>query len=97
MKHNEPVGTELSKMIPEWATQFEGKCGCKDFARKMDKWGVAGCNSKRGVIIAHLLAQSEHLIPAFKLIPDAMKKLAAERMLSTAADAMARKSTPSCS
>ena len=78
------VGTELAKLIPDWAIQFKDGCGCKDMQRLMDKWGPDGCDIRRGRIVAHLMGQSEHLIPAFKLVPDAMKKIVAERLLNKA-------------
>ena len=78
------VGTELSKLIPEWATQFKGKCGCKDMAKKMDDRGVNWCEINSLSIVAHLLSQSEHLIPAFKLVPTPVKKIVAERLLRKA-------------
>lgn len=80
----EKVGTELSKMIPNWAIQFEGKCGCKDMQKKMDRWGAAGCMARREQIVAHLLSQSGRLIPAFKLVPEGLKKVVAERLLRKA-------------
>ena len=51
---------------------------------KMNRWGAEGCFIKRGHIVAHLLAQSEHLIPAFKLVPAPVKKVIAERLLRKA-------------
>ena len=78
------VGTELSKLIPDWAVQFKGGCGCKDMAKKMDDRGVEWCELNKNAIVAHLMSQSDHLIPAFKLVPDALKKVAAERMLNKA-------------
>jgi len=78
------VGTELSKLIPEWATQFKGGCGCKDMAKKMDDRGVNWCEANSLSIVAHLLSQSEHLIPAFKLVPVPVKKIVAERLLRKA-------------
>lgn len=80
----EKVGTELAAMIPDWAVQFKGGCGCKDVAKKMDQWGVEGCEERREQIVAHLLSQSDRLIPAFKLVPSSMKKVVAERMLNKA-------------
>jgi len=71
-------------MIPDWAVQFKGKCGCKDMQKKMDHWGVKGCEARRTMIVAHLMAQSDLLIPAFKLVPETMKKIAAERLLNKA-------------
>ena len=78
------VGTEMSKLIPDWATQFKGKCSCKDTAKKWDSYGVDWCERNRDMIIAHLLSQSEHLIPAFRLVPDSMKKVVAGRLLNKA-------------
>jgi len=80
----EKVGTELSKLIPDWAIQFNGRCKCKDMAHKMDQWGAAGCEKRRHMIVAHLMAQSDHLIPAFKLVPSAVKKVVATRLLNKA-------------
>ena len=78
------VGTELSKLIPKWATQFKGGCGCKDMAKKMDDRGVNWCEINSLSIVAHLLSQSEHLIPAFRLVPVPVKKIVAERLLRKA-------------
>ena len=72
MSSKEKVGTELSKMIPDWAVQFKGKCGCKDMQKKMDRWGVDGCEARRAMIVTHLMGQSDFLIPVFKLIPETM-------------------------
>ena len=80
----ELVGTELSKMIPDWAVQFEGACGCKDMAAKMDRWGAEGCEARRAQIVTHLMQQSDRLIPAFRLVPDAVKRSVASGMLSKA-------------
>lgn len=80
----EKVGTEMAGLIPKWAVQFEGGCGCRDMAAKMDKWGAEGCEDRREQIVAHLLSQSDRLIPAFKLVPSAMKKIVAERLLNKA-------------
>ena len=78
------VGTELSKLIPEWAVQFKDGCGCKDVAKKMDDRGVSWCELNKSSIVAHLMAQSDHLIPAFGLVPDAVKKVVATRLLNKA-------------
>ena len=78
------VGTELAKQIPDWAVQFKGGCGCKDMQKKMDRWGPDGCYERRHQIIAHLVGQSDHLIPAFKLVPDSVKRVIAGRMLNKA-------------
>ena len=80
----EKVGTELAALIPAWATQFNGKCPCRDFSKKMDSWGADGCEKRRDQIIAHLLSQQEHLIPALKLVPESLKRVIAGRLLTTA-------------
>jgi len=52
------VGTELSKLIPK---QLEHNgCGCRDYAKKMNKWGVAGCEAKKSSIVDHLVAKSQN-------------------------------------
>lgn len=84
MREKEKVGTELAKLIPEWAVQFKGGCGCKDMAKKMDRMGADECYARRGEIVAHLLSQSDHLIPAFRLVPNSMKKVVAGRLLNKA-------------
>ena len=78
------VGTELSKLIPEWAVSNTKKCKCRDFAAKMDRWGVEGCIARRDQIIAHLLSQQEHLVPALKLVPESLKRVVAGRLVTTA-------------
>jgi hypothetical protein len=80
----EPVGTELAKLIPDWAFQFKSGCGCKDMAKKMDRWGINGCEARRSEIVAHLLSQSDMLVPALKAVPIGMKKVVAERLLNKA-------------
>ncbi len=82
MSSKEPVGTEMSRLIPSWAVQFKGGCGCKDMQRKMDSWGADGCEKRRDQIVAHLLSQSDHLIPAFRFIPDTAKRALAGKMLT---------------
>lgn len=82
------VGTELSKLIPSWAVQFDGQCGCKNMAKKMDNWGLPGCQANRKAIVNHLMQQSDKLIPAFRvaagLLPEALKRKAADKLLDKA-------------
>jgi len=85
----------MSKLIPEWAVKTGAGCRCKDFAAKMDKWGIKGCQRRRDVIVSHLLSQSDHLIPAIGLVPDAVKKIVAERLLRKAI-ANAKQKPPPC-
>jgi hypothetical protein len=80
----EKVGTELGKLIPAWAVKSGAKCACKDVAAKMDKMGVSGCIKHKDWIIAHLLAQDEHLIPALKFVPETLKRASASVLLGKA-------------
>ena len=86
------AGTELSKLIPDWAVKNKSSCGCSDMATKMDRYGINWCEDNKNTIVAHLMSQSEHLIPAFKLVPNKMKKLVAEQLLNKAIE-NARKAT----
>jgi len=84
----EPVGTELAKLIPAWAVENKKGCGCKDMAKKMDRWGLAGCEARRREIVKHLTSQSDKLIPAFRiasgLLPEALRSIAANKLLNMA-------------
>lgn len=88
MNEKEKVGTELSKLIPDWAVQFKGRCGCNDMQKKMDRWGLAGCEANRKAIVNHLTQQSDKLIPAFRiasgLVPEAAKRVLATKLLNKA-------------
>lgn len=88
MSKPEQVGTELSKLIPAWAVSMKDGCGCKDMAKKMDRWGVEGCERRRARIVNHLTSQTEKLIPAFRIaagvLPVAVKEKAAHKLLDRA-------------
>ena len=74
-------GTALANMIPDWAVQFKEGCGCRDMQKKMDKWGPDGCLKKVDFIVSHLMTQSDMLIPAFKMVPMAMRRVIATGMV----------------
>ena len=57
----------------------------------MNAWGPAGCRTKEGLIVEHLLKQSDHLIPAFKLTPAPVKRLLAKALLHQAITATENK------
>ena len=80
----EQVGTELAAIIPDWAVQFKGGCGCKDMEKKMNHWGVKGCEARRDEIETHLMSQSDKLIPVLRGLPDALKRAVATRLLNKA-------------
>jgi hypothetical protein len=86
------VGHELGLLIPKWVVQSNSQCKCSDMATKMDRYGIVWCEDNKNTIVAHLMSQSEHLIPAFKLVPKTMKKLVAEQLVSKAIE-NARKAT----
>lgn len=52
-------GTELLKIIPELFKS--NACGCYAYARKMDEWGVSGCEERFDEIVEHLLTQAAKL------------------------------------
>jgi len=88
----EKVGSQLESLIPDWAVKNKSRCGCSDMAARMDKYGINWCEDNKNTIVAHLMSQSEHLIPAFKLVPKTMKKLIAEQLVNKAIE-NARKAT----
>lgn len=78
------VGTELKKMIPAWMAKPTPSCGCNDYAKKMDKWGPDGCESRRSQIISKLVS-NKHLLPAgLQKVPRPMMRAAADKMLTAA-------------
>jgi len=77
-------GTELTKLIPKWVVQFEGKCACKSVARKMDRWGPAGCRKNEAYLVNHLAKQSDLLIPSLGKVPAPLRRVVAKRLLNIA-------------
>ena len=78
------VGTEMAKLIPDWAVQFKGGCSCRDMAKKMDRWGLEGCEARRQQIVTHLTSQSDMLIPVLRGLPVALKRVGASNLLNRA-------------
>ena len=51
-------GTELSKLLPKL---FESKgCGCRNYAKNMNRWGVEGCRQKFDQIVNYLVNQAKN-------------------------------------
>ncbi len=69
------VGTEISKLIPEWAIKQGSGCSCKSVSAKWDKYGIAWCERNRERIVDHLMGQSQHLIAVLKMVPKAMQRV----------------------
>lgn len=78
------VGTELSKLIPDWALQFKGGCSCRDTAKKWDTYGIPWCERNREALINHLMSQEKHLSSVFKLVPETLKRIAAGKLIDRA-------------
>ena len=59
---HEQVGTTLSELIPK---QFKSEdCGCLQYAKAMDSWGVKGCEARFESIVDHLVDQArKHHLP----------------------------------
>lgn len=49
-------GSELKKLFAEFGFKPRKSCGCSDWIRRMDAWGIAGCREHREEILAHLRA-----------------------------------------
>jgi len=81
----ENVGTALAELIPSWAIAIKEGCGCRDFERKMNAWGIAGCEGEHyDEIIEHLVKQTDKLIPLFRKIPETGRRMIAKRLLDQA-------------
>lgn len=79
------VGSALASLIPDWAVSIKGGCSCKDWEKKMNKWGVKSCDTdNRVAIVEHLISQQEHLIPPLKALPAFAKRMAANKLLDKA-------------
>lgn len=81
--HNKP-GSALESLIPDWVVQFKKGCGCKDYSKKMDRWGTDGCIAREKEIVGHLMGQSDKLIPIFRGIPKSLREAAAKKLLAKA-------------
>ena len=84
MTYSNKPGSALESLIPDWVVQFKKGCGCKDYQKKMDKWGTEGCIARENQIIGHLMQQSDKLIPVFRGLPQSFRKAAAKKLLAKA-------------
>lgn len=88
------VGTELGKLIPDWLAKQSQGCGCNNWKRKCDDWGIEKCKKNREIIINRLVSQ-KHLLPtAIRILPNAALRLGAAALVDKAI-ANAEKSTES--
>ena len=86
----ERVGTTLKKLIEKKVPSVlmakipKASCGCQDYEKKMNAWGVSGCIARKNEIVNHLMKQSEMLGIAAKVVPTAVKQKAAGKMVDIA-------------
>ena len=52
-------GTELHKLLMAFGIRPRKGCGCEDYARQMDVWGVEGCRQRREEILDRLVQEAE--------------------------------------
>lgn len=83
-KYANKPGSALESLIPDWVVQFKKGCGCKDYSKKMDRWGTDGCIAREKEIVGHLMGQSDKLIPIFRGIPKSLREAAAKKLLAKA-------------
>jgi len=75
------VGTEMSKLIPK---QLEhAGCSCKDYAKKMNRWGVEGCKQRFDQIVEYLV-QKGNSSPLMGWIPSSATRVVAKKLLTRA-------------
>jgi len=74
-------GTELKKLIPGFLEHKS--CGCKDFAKNMNVWGVEGCKENKQQIVDRLVSESKKRF-GLNLIPKIFTTIVAEKMVDDA-------------
>jgi len=85
------LGTRMTKVIersiPKKLMSLVPKatCGCKDYAKKMDSWGLSGCLAREEEIVDHLVEQSNTMGAVVRAVPAAIRRKAAKRMFDIAA------------
>ena len=47
-------GCHLRRLLEWWGIRGDGRCGCSEFASRMDAWGPAGCAAREDEILGHL-------------------------------------------
>jgi hypothetical protein len=78
------IGSELAKLIPEWAVKDKSGCDCKSWVRKMNNWGEFGVKMNREAIITRLTSQRKRLIPLLQVVPEPLVRIAAGKLLDQA-------------
>lgn len=84
------VGTILEEVIqskvPDSLLSLVPKatCGCSDYIKKMNKWGIDGCVQRKREIVKHLVSQSEKMGAIASAVPEAFRRKMAEKMFDRA-------------
>lgn len=78
------VGTELGKLIPEWLAKQTRGCGCNNWKRKCDDWGIEKCIENRDQIVDRLMSQKSMLPKALRILPNAALRLGAQKLVDQA-------------
>jgi hypothetical protein len=77
----EGPGTELKKMIPEWMEK--PGCDCRNFAKKMNIWGIQGCKKNIEVIVQRLVREKNKR-NFLAWVPDAATARVCKGLVNTA-------------
>lgn len=77
----EGPGTELKKLIPGFL-EHKG-CGCKEFAKNMNVWGIEGCKKNKQAIVDRLVSESKKRF-GLNLVPKMLTAIVAEQMVDNA-------------
>ena len=83
--YRDKPGTALKSLIPEWFLGETKNCGCRDFERKMNEYGVTGCEGKHfEEIVEHLMNQRKNLKHIFRIVPMSVQRIAVKRLVTDA-------------
>ena len=52
------VGCHLARLLSWFGIRDDGKCGCEEYAAKMDALGPDGCAEREDEILGHLAVES---------------------------------------
>lgn len=80
---NKP-GSALASLIPDWIVSTKKSCSCKDYERKMNRWGTDGCEQRIESICEYLANQDENLISVLRNIPRGIKLKTAKTLVQKA-------------
>ncbi len=83
-------GAELEKIIPAFFA--DDGCGCRSYARKMDRWGVEGCRKRHAVIVKRLVREASK-VPVIRLLGPVNKMVAQEWVSRAIANAEQERTT----